>query len=233
MDAPSEIKILDLDHLDEAPVGAGLYAWYLVPVAADTDWEADIDDEGNDVGYDTFAAFLSSHTRRYLHPGARTTVKWHLWAEWSGMLQETGIEALANMLAEMPERGTQAAKLRTVAKTAATRQVLAAVLLAAAPRLVAPVYIGVSKTLRKRLEEHAAAYLDASDRLARDADLPGSIKNTFGSRIAQARVPYETLRVCTLEIEGFDTVDEDDAREIAEAAEFVLNRWHHPLFGER
>lgn len=233
--ASDELHWYEADELEEIPTSPGLYAWYAVPVAGPLDWQPEHDDDGNDLGSQNFGSFLAKHTHRLRSPTLAVQAKGHLWAAWSGSLTEAGTQTLAEHLDQLggPEAQGPGAKLKWALHNSDARQVLASVLVAASPRLSSPIYIGVAKNLRERLGTHIDNFNAAAELLGTDAALPSELRNKFGGRVAEAGLALDDLRIAALPVPEFAGLSDIDLRNIAEAAEFVLNRWHHPLFGER
>ena len=222
-------------ELERIPAVPGLYAWYAVPVIGQPDWQTDFDDEGRDQGGQNFSSLLAKHTRRLRTPEMSIDAKGHLWSSWTGSLTETGTQRLAELLDRLaPLEEPQTAKdLHWTMQNSSARQLLATVLLDASPQLSAPVYIGVATNLRRRLSQHIDTLAKARDTINSGARLGDPLRGTFGGRAAEAGLGVDDLRIAVLPVLAFAELSTPDLRRIAAAAEFVLNRWHHPLFGER
>lgn len=220
---------------DDVPADPGLYAWYAVPVAGRPDWQTEFDAHGQDRGAHNFGSFLAKHTRRLRTPTMTIQAKGHLWSSWSGSLTESGAQILAELLDQLAvqEEPRVASKLHWALRNPSAREVLATVLISASPRLSAPVYIGVATNLRQRLSEHVQALTAATNLLGRAEPLTAELRGSFGGRAAAAGIGIDDLRFAALPVPDFAELTGPELRRVAEAAEFVLNRWHHPLFGER
>lgn len=233
--ASGELLWFTTTELDDIPVTPGLYAWYAVPVAGPPDWQAEFDAKGHDRGGHNFGGFLANHTRRLRSPTMSIEAKGHLWSSWTGSLTEAGTQSLAGLLDRLPaqEEPKRAKSLHRALQSASARELLATVLVAASPRLSAPVYIGVAKNLRGRLGQHLEALVKARALLDSGGTLTDQLMSTFGGRAAEAGLGVDDLRIAALPVPQLEGAADLDSRQVAEAAEFVLNRWHHPLFGER
>jgi hypothetical protein len=161
--------------------------------------------------------------------------KGHLWSSWTGSITETGTQRLAGLLDRLdPQEEPQTAReLHWTLQNASARELLARVLHDASPRLSAPVYIGVAINLRRRLSRHIDTLAKARNIIDGGGNLTDVLAHTFGGRAAEAGLGIDDLRIAVLPVPEFAELTENDLRRIAAAAEFVLNRWHHPLFGER
>lgn len=233
--ASDELHWYQTDEVSDIPLEPGLYAWYAVPVAGPLDWQPDFDAEGRDRGGQNFGTFLAKHTLRLRTPTLDIQAKGHLWSSWSGSLTEAGTTALARHLDKLADQATPAAgaSLRWALQNGPARERLAAVLVDASPRLSAPIYIGVAKNLRQRLGQHVESLLEAHARLDAGDVLTPRLRGKFGGRAAEAGLSLDDLKIAVLPVPTFAGLSDRDLRRIVEAAEFVLNRWHHPLFGER
>ena len=214
-----------LRELDEIADGPGLYAWYAVPVAGPPDWQTP----------QLLGQLLAQHTRCLEHPHLELEVNWHLGAMWSGTLPEGGIPGLATLIEELADgtRASPAKELGLALGNATHRELLVDVLVRAAPRLTPPLYVGISKGLRGRLQSHRRAYDAAQEAFDDGKDPIEAIGNKLGARLVKARIPEEALRVSVLEITSLNEITDAEYRRIAAAAEYILNRWQHPIFGER
>lgn len=223
----SEIKAewLGLDELTSLPVGAGLYAWYAVPVTGPKDVASS----------SALGAKLASHTRTLRHPPMQLQARWHLGANWEGELHEGGISDLAQLIHDLSTgaRKDPGAELHKVLHDSVHRSYLAELLIHAAPRLAAPLYVGVAKGLRRRGMDHRRDYAKARISVARGDDPLSEIGDNLGARLASARIPPEALRITPYPVSSLGRLTDVEWRRIAAAAEFIVNRWQHPLFGKR
>lgn len=232
----AELHWYRTDQVDAVPTEPGLYAWYAVPTAGSRDWRVDIDSTtGLDRGGRNFGRFLATYTRRLRSPTIRVKAQGHLWSEWAGSLSESGSQMLADHLDALADKSSPSAgkELSWALTSAQTREVLAAVLTEASPRLSAPVYIGVAENLRQRLGKHIDTITKAHAELKASGALTPALRGAFGGRAAEAGLTLADLRVAVLPVPSLGRLGVPDQRRLSEAAEFVLNRWHHPLFGER
>lgn len=234
MPANEEVQWFSADSLEAVANEPGLYAWYATPVAGVPDWMVDHDENGIDQGAHNYGSFLASYTERLRGPDLSMSLSGPFWAEWEGEAVERGYRVLASNIRTLAGGGAgRGEKLRWALQNPLARERLASVLEAASPRLSAPIYIGVSLDLGGRLAEHVEALSKVLDMLAVGGELPGALSGTFGARAAMAGLTMDELRVAVLPIPAMAGMTFADLRKVAEAAEFVLNRWHKPIFGER
>lgn len=231
-----EQPLQGITEIDFTPKRPGIYAWYAVPIAGPLDWGEDFDDEGIDQGGKKFSAFLADHTRMLHHPPVTVGVIWNLWAEWSGTLPESGTQALASaveLVGSLDPGRKSSATLGSVLTNSTKREHLARVLVQASPRLSSPIYIGIAKNLFDRIHTHFANIEEATEYLVTGEDPWQYMKDGFGVRAAAAKLSPASLRFSVLPIPELEGLDDDDLRSVAGAAEYVLNRWHHPILGRR
>lgn len=225
---------LSASKLDAAEEEPGLYAWYARLVFGAADWQTMLNTDGEDLGMSRFGTLLNDQTSRLVPPTIRVGAVGHLWARWSGPLAEGGsaeIKKAIRLTHRSPAAGPSA--LRSVMQREDLRQATAEVLSACAPQVTAPVYIGVAINLRTRLKQHVAKLRDGIDAItANGGTPPPELRRSFGGRAAAAGFTEDMLSVATFAI-GPELLNVDDRRTIAEAAEFLLNRWSRPILGRQ
>jgi hypothetical protein len=128
-------------------------------------------------------------------------------------------------------------------RTEPPRSVLAGLLSDAAPLFAAPIYIGVTDNLRRRLNDHMGRLQIMYDARSREpegwestVDLPTTEDgdNIFPVRAVRAGFAPEHLAVWMMDMsEVSSTLGKRVAKQIAETAEFTLNRWYRPLLGRK
>lgn len=228
---PSWLKATDVDTAVEAP---GLYAWYATLTFGPTDWQAALDAAGTDQGMAAFGQLLGLQTSRLVPPRLRVGAVGHLWARWSGPLEEGGSGEIRKAIGrthQSPAGGPAA--LQRVMQRADLRQATAEVLATCAPQIAAPIYIGVTINLRERLTTHLNTLRDATEAIAANGGTPtAELRKSFGGRAASAGFDEDSLSVAVFPV-ATTPPDVDDRRTVAEAAEFLLNRWCRPILGRR
>jgi hypothetical protein len=232
----------------KAPDAVGMYAWYGRLDAGMLDWQYDLVN-GEDVGINRFRTILQKHTSRFTPPPLVTTAASTFSTLYRGMLEEQGINFLRSTLDAVTEssnsqdniEATSAKLLLDAIEQPKMRAWLVKIFSAVNPIISAPIYIGVAKSLNERLGTHvnhlqkfSAAI--AKEPLRRKELLQGS-KSSFGSRAIGMGFTVESLEVWTLNIEQLLEVnnpsEKDNLRAVAEAAEWLLNRWHRPMLGRK
>lgn len=214
-----------INEVTRLPVGAGLYAWYAVPVTGPQDVASS----------SALGDRLASHTRTFRHQPIALDVRWHLGARWTGEISESGISDFAQLIEDLSTntRRGPGAELHKALHHALHRPHLAELLLQAAPRLAAPLYVGVAKGLRRRGMDHRRDYENARAAMQAGDDPLAAIGDKLGARLAAAKIPPEALRITPCRVDSMDGLTDVEWRRIAAAAEFVVNRWQRPLFGKR
>lgn len=233
--------------IDEAPESAGLYAWYGTLDFGPKDWELDLV-EGVDHGLGACRTLLQGHTTRFVGPPLRMAATGTFATEWRGDLRDVTSERLSEELgADSRSDRTDApsdervkfAKLHDILESPAQRSLLLGTLQAAVPVLSAPLYIGVAESLRVRLRQHVDQLFKLSDAVKRNpkarTKLINREKSTFASRAISLGFTQDTIEVWALGLESLNPkhASPEQLRTIAEAAEWLLNRWHRPLLGKR
>jgi hypothetical protein len=221
---------LEAGSLDQAPWGAvGLYAWYARPLLGRGDWAEDVEFGQVESGVDRLLSVLTDHAARLTPPELEIKGKSPFGQRWLGSLSTETIQL------ERSQREALDAENQ--------RSVLAELLSGATPLFAAPIYIGVTDNLRRRLNDHMGrlqAMYDARSRepegwepsmdllMGEDAD------NIFAVRAVKAGFAPEHLVVWVMDLSGVSSsIGKQAALQIAESAEFTLNRWYRPLLGRR
>lgn len=239
--APQRFRHADMAQV---PTGPGLYAWYGVVAAGRPDWALDIED-GVDLGTQRSRRLLSSQTGRYRGPTLEVSATGGFSTTWTGGIRDSSNGELVNVLsgvgANAPAQEQRAPQLQKTLEAPRLRQLLFETLDAAAPLLTAPIYIGVAKDLRARIRHHTRVLERLWMAVNRDPETlvrvraKKGLKNEFGVRAIERGFTPETLEVWVLALRPLDrqSTGDDQQRTVAEAAEWLLNRWHRPPLGSR
>lgn len=231
-----QVLQLAFDEVGNAPTGPGIYAWYGVPAAGPEDWATE----------QALRNFLAFHTRRYVTPtlqlAAQTTFK----RSWGGELDETTSRVFDRALGlveddggdepltteDQVKRKTLSAAVDRVCADGSHREHLVEALIAAIPMLASPLYVGISRTLRKRLLTHVRTFEKLAAEAPTDAELEDLLADdkNFAARAFSRGFSDSLLQVWCLPLSISDPNAADD---MVKAVEFFLNRWHHPPLGRR
>lgn len=239
-------QLFSLETVSQAPKAAGLYAWYAGLNAGLKDWELEVVD-GIDVGTDRLRNLLKRHTDRYCFRELEATALGAFSQTWSGQLQDQTANMLRSVLAEPTDIQEQdnydqqrAPKLQSTLESRDKRRLMVKALEMALPVLSAPIYVGVADCLHTRLSRHVREINQLTNTVINDPAsrqrLRKEKKTNFALRAIAAGFSPENLQVWTFNLDllveelGSKT---QDARTVAEAVEWVLNRWHRPYLGRR
>jgi hypothetical protein len=236
--------------VSQAPKATGLYAWYAKLNAGIKDWELDIVN-GSDAGVNRLRSLLKRHTERYYVRELDATAMGAFSETWSGKLYDQTAEVLQSALADnrsfkdnVDYDTKRAPKLQLTLESPDKRLLMVKALEAALPIMSSPIYIGVADCLNTRLSNHAREINRFTSVVIKDPDsrqrLRESRKTSFAVRAIAAGFAPEHLQVWTFNLDEL-IVDLEkelggeicDSRVIAEAVEWVLNRWHRPYLGRR
>jgi hypothetical protein len=232
----------------KAPDAVGMYAWYGRLDAGILDWQYELV-EGKDVGINRFRILLQKHTSRFTPPPLVTTAATTFSALYKGTLEEQGINFLRSTLdaitvssaGQDDVEATSAKLLLDAIEQPKVREWLVKIFSVVNPIVSAPIYIGVAKSLNDRLGTHVNHLQKFSAAIAKEPlrrkELLQASKSSFGSRAIGMGFTIESLEVWTLNLEQLLDVDnpseKDKLRAVAEAAEWLLNRWHRPMLGRK
>ena len=232
-------------ELDEVPETPGLYAWYgLMKLGAGT-WRRQIE-KGVDAGEVNSRRALQIHTERFTGAPLEVSVDSAFASAWSGTLQDDSFVSMKRTLeyledVSMLESDRVAApKLQAVMNSASMRELAFNTLSRSAPVFSSPLYIGVAVDLRKRLRRHShnlqAHRLNSAGNVNYfDNVTEAKTRGSFAFRAAQQGFSPDNLEVWVLNISEFaeEGATIEDQRTVAEACEWLLNRWHRPQLGRR
>jgi len=243
----AKIRKYTCSTVSQAPESPGLYAWYGKVDIGDSDYLRLII-EGKDAGEARFRSLLARHTQRHNLPGMHVRIRSSFESEWRATCPEVTTEKFIEVLsgaADEEELSDQEAKRRlasldkTVGKQK-SRQLLKEVLEESVPVFAAPIYIGVTDNLRRRLTEHASLLErfaralerepNAGELLRQHATSPYFALRALAAGFDENYLEVHVLNFAEIAPSGYST---EELREVAESAEWILNRWHRPYLGRR
>jgi hypothetical protein len=241
------IKKYTCSTVSQAPESPGLYAWYGKVDIGDSDYLRLII-EGKDAGESRFRSLLARHTQRHNLPGMHVRIRSSFESEWRATCEEITTERFIEAQSGQVDDeliSDQEAKRRlncmdkTVSKQK-SRQLLKEVLQESVPVFSAPLYIGVTDNLRRRLTEHVALLErfaralerepNAGEVLRQHATSPHFALRALAAGFDENYLEVHVLNFAELVPGGYST---EELREVAESAEWILNRWHRPYLGRR
>lgn len=244
-----EFRKFKISEIDQAPESAGIYAWYPVVQIGVPDWQKVVDISGNDAGEANFRALLAKHSVRFQPPPLRLSASGSFRDNWNGkLLPDRYDRHVVNFRDgnEHSERNVQfpAKEIANVLKAEGQRGRMAALIGAMNPVFSAPLYIGKSDNLNKRLKEHFVD-LDKWSQVARknpgnremlrkalfEGAAQESVPDIFATRAVACGFAPESLEVYVLDVAKACGVGRDAARDLSCALEWMLNTWNRPIFG--
>ena len=222
--------------IDDAPNGAGVYAWYAIAPIGRRDWEQNVIN-GHDTGAEAFLKLLSTHTKRFANVTLSVSATSSFTTNWQGSLEDQSIAALATLLQGNAASDANEKSLTTTINSCQLREIFANTLNHSSPTLASPLYIGKAKCLNTRLRKHRDRISVLQQRCIADPSylsLPPET-NIFADRAVRLGLDDSTLEVHTWDLtpylqRGFSM---KDLSHIARSLELLLNRWHRPLLGRR
>jgi hypothetical protein len=243
------LKRLTIDEIRQAPASPGLYAWYGTIVAGPPDWEQDLQGD-KDQGEVNSRQLLRSHTSRYHGPKLEVQATGGFSTVWSGSIEDSSNQKLQEVLdseqrweddPDDPDFYHPAPKLQQTLADPASRKLLFQALGVCTPVFASPLYIGIAKNLNARLGQHSRMMFKLWDVYSRDPAKfelvlqNQKFKGQFAVRAVQRGFSPETVEVWTFPLETIneDHLSREQLRVIAEALEWLLNRWHRPPLGRR
>ena len=217
--------------LDQAPANAiGLYAWYARPVLGRGDWANDGSGGDADKAVEQFLAALQNHSNRMTPPDVNLKGQSPFGQTWAGSISIDSLDSPMTYKSHLAEE--------------TGREAVARVLTDAPPTFAAPVYIGVTDNLRRRLMQHMTALQLVYGARSREpsvmtqsydfGELGSEIDNVFAIRAIDAGFAPDHMIVWVLDFsELTQRMGREATYKVAKAAELTLNRWYRPLLGRR
>lgn len=232
-----EITCYELSQIDAAPADPGIYAWYGELSIGPRDWREDIKAD-IDEGEKNFRSLISRHTTRYCSVPLDVEAKSNFECKWQGVLTDNGGTNLTKILnAESIETKDFENKVRKCIRNVTMRELLSKILTSTTPFFSAPIYIGKAKNLNNRLNTHKSHFLSLSQQLLENPSIMDNLPldDQFASRAVKLGFKESNLKVYAINLLPFIEagISIEEVVELAETAEFFLNRWHKPILGRR
>ncbi|MEE7486729.1 hypothetical protein MOF7_16995 [Methylobacterium oryzae] len=246
----NEILQMAFDEVSNAPEAVGIYAWYGALYAPLADYKRTMDENGTDLGAGRLRAVLARHLSRYQLAPFRLSGRGSFGADWRGSLEDRAHGNMQDLVlgrvtpdpTDKADHGF-AKSLANVSRKEPLRHLLSRALTEASPFLEAPIYIGMTKNLRRRLDEHVARYRAIRDTVANDDEKLNELRQrardglpSFAVRAIAMDFSPEHLKVYALNIEDLareSKITSDQMGDVATVAEWLLNRSHRPSAGRR
>lgn len=227
-----QIAKLTFFEVHNAPDKPGIYAWYADLAMSAADLRHEIVGE-NDVGARRFRHSIARHTARFDPPPTRLSSRSAFGGKWRGQINDSSRLQLRRLIAgeELGDSASQmATKLAKATKDEGNRKMLADLLKQSTPFLSAPLYIGVTNSLQRRLKEHTELFMEVRDAVKRDDQMLSRLKQGSGELFAHRAVAAE-LEADHLLVYVQPAGLGENTEAILHSAEWLLNRWHRPLLG--
>jgi len=235
-----------LETVSEAPNATGLYAWYASLNAGPKDWEMQIVDS-EDKGIERLRNILRKQTDRFGFRTLETKAIGPFSQTWTGQLNDQTSNVLKDILSSSNDTQNQdsnnekgAPKLQASLESPDSRYLLVKALESASPFLSSPIYIGVAENLNSRLSDHARDIKKLTSKVAKDPGARDTLKKlskkSFAIRAVVSGFSPANLLVWTFNLDSLAEdleIDTQEHRTVAEAAEWILNRWNRPYLGVR
>lgn len=233
-------------NMGQVPPHVGIYAWYSRLAVGPADYVVKLQD-GVDIGIDRFRSLLQRHTERHTAAPMITDARGTFSMHYSGVLQDRTAEtlkaALSGEVVEGPNNyeTSRSQSLATAMEQPDLRERLVQALKVSNPVVAAPLYIGISINLKNRLASHTRQLQSFSDLVRRKPEAREELLSnpkSFAVRAVARGFTEEHLEVWVLDLQALLLDDDEETspdklRAVAEAGEWLLNRWHRPYLGKR
>lgn len=254
-----KFKRYSLIDLHDAPNTPGIYAWYGKLILGTPDWKSDVDKAtGTDFGERRLRLALRAHSERFRPPPMQANSHIAFRDHWTGIMEastyDLAVNALASAAPQLPqELGFPQSEIQRTMSTEKQRGNLAAALGELTPLFATPLYIGKSKTLRKRLEGHAQKLRQLFEFTKDDAEklkaLQDKVRHISPKQPANAEESYtsigfparaiaagftpDMLWVYVFETSEYAGANIEKAHDLACTLEWLANTWYRPLLGRK
>ena len=214
-------KLLTFGEIPDADSKPGLYAWYLRVKPG----------EGNLRSPENFAKALIKITEQLRYPTLSMELQGHLGLSMKGDLKHIWYGQEQYQFSD---------QLKEILNRSEEREILGDILEVAVPLLTGPLYIGVSKNIRKRLQVHThliQKYLQEPEENT-DIDIPVDSEDSlrsdqnFAQRIVTRNINPNQLVVGIVYV-SYSHLSSERIRKAIESAETLLNRIFYPTLGKK
>jgi hypothetical protein len=114
-----------------------------------------------------------------------------------------------------------------------SRKLFSKILESASPQLMSPLYIGVSKNIKRRLKSHKNDIKRYREIQKTSQEMSvDDFKQKFALEVVKRGIPDRYLEVYVITGFGFSG-SENEEKKIYQAVETILNRLFYPIFGRR
>lgn len=220
-------KLLTFGEVPAVEAKPGLYAWYLRIIPGKSNIESS----------ENFVKALKRINEQLCYPTLTMQLRGHFSMNMKGDLKHIWYGHDEKPFAK---------KFKKVLDNPEEREVLNCILESVVPFFTGPLYIGVSKNLKKRLQVHTQLiqkyrkeYHDNTESLEDttpdiSVDSKSSLRNdkNFAQRIVERRIDPNHLAVSITYV-SHPQLSEERIRKTIETTETLLNRLFYPILGKR
>lgn len=208
-------KLLSFGEVPDADPKPGLYAWYLRIKPGKSNLESP----------ENFSKALKRITEQLCYPDLSMQLRGHLNLHLKGDLKHIWYGHEENQFSD---------HFQKILELPEGREILGEILESTVPLLTGPLYIGVSKNLRCRLQQHTRLIQEGYHNQFSPVDSKESLENdrNFAERVRQRKIDPNHLVVSLVYVSHPDICPRV-IRKTIEIAETLLNRTFYPILGRK
>lgn len=219
----------DFSKLHKVPEGPGVYCWYGTKKLTKPDWQSN---------YEDFEGYLIDSCHQYRPGRLKATLESQFGLRWNEDLKEVSTMTTKFDLKQFHLDEELRVDEDVDLKATDTQRLIAEALNLCEPIFSAPIYIGHSRNLRNRVDQHKNELSDLEDSHCDPDDYADSKGKSFAERCFGARFSPTNLSVYVLSLEKLCSELDISAPSTAELKkiscyiEHLLNRKYRPLLGK-
>jgi hypothetical protein len=237
---------LELTEIDsKVPEAPGIYVWYVKPLIGRTDWVSSFDALGNDKGDENLRQILFEFSNNLAPPKLTASAKLAFRDSWQGVLKAESYDSNSKKILKAGHESDYhfpGELFDTVLRSEKSRFALTEFITRSFINFWTPIYVGKSKNLRGRLNKHVSNYRKLYDSARQDPKVNERIKvsiesddpentPTLATRLLYANIKPAQCSIAFLET-SYAGCEENDAVQLAEVLEWLLNTWNRPILGK-
>ena len=211
-------KLLSFGEVSDAKAAPGLYAWYLKIRPGNSNIESP----------ENFLRALKRTTKELQHPT--------MFMQMRGHFSRLRMQGELKHIWYGHDKNKFPDQLQEILSNPEEREMLGNILEFAVPLLTGPLYIGVSKNLQTRLQQHVNLIQESQEDISqlRITDSEESLENdkNFARRIVERKINPNRLIVCVTHV-PYSHFPPERIRKTIETAETLLNKMFYPILGRR
>jgi hypothetical protein len=236
----------ELSQIDsKVPEAPGIYVWYVKPLIGRPDWASAVDALGNDQGDENLRQILFEFSNNLAPPKLTAQAKLAFRDSWQGVLRAESYSSNSKKILN-PGRESDyhfpGELFDAVLRSEKSRHALTEFINRTFISFWTPIYIGKSKNLRARLSKHVSDYRKLYDLVQQDPKIHASViasiesvdsenTPTLATRLLYANIKPAQCSITFLET-SYDGCNTDEAVQLAEVLEWLLNTWNRPILGK-